>query len=67
MQWVEGYPGSQAYGPPGMREKKPEVGYIEIQDEAPEEWLGEIEVAFLSYEKLPLLGKPFFNEVRAAT
>ena len=46
-----------------MREKKPEVGYIEIQDNAPEEWLGEIEVAFLSYEKLPLLGKPFFNEV----
>ena len=46
-----------------MREKKPDVGYIEIQDNAPEEWLGEIEVAFLSYEKLPLLGKPFFNEV----
>ena len=48
-----------------MREKKPEVGYIEIMDDAPEEWLGEIEVAFLSYEKLPLLQKPFFNEVLA--
>ena len=63
LQWVEGYRGSQAYGPPGMAEKRPEVGYREITNDAPGEWQGEVEVAFMGYERLPLLRKPFFNEV----
>ena len=32
-------------------------------DKAPPEWLGEIEPTFLSYEAVPLLKFPFFNEV----
>ena len=32
---------------------------------APPEWLGEIEPTFLSYEAVPLLKIPFFNEVNA--
>lgn len=31
--------------------------------QAPPEWLGEIEPIFLSYEAVPLLNFPFFNEV----
>ena len=31
---------------------------------APPEWLGEIEPTFLSYEAVPLLNFPFFNEVQ---
>ena len=45
-----------------MAEKKPDVGYREITDSAPKEWLGEIEVAFMGHEALPILQKPFFNE-----
>ena len=32
-------------------------------DQSPPEWLGEIEPTFLSYESVPLLNFPFFNEV----
>ena len=32
-------------------------------NQAPPEWLGEIEPTFLSYEAVPLLNFPFFNEV----
>jgi len=32
-------------------------------NKAPPEWLGEIEPTFLSYEAVPLLNFPFFNEV----
>ena len=32
-------------------------------DKAPPEWLGEIEPTFLSYEAVPVLKFPFFNEV----
>ena len=32
-------------------------------DKAPPEWLGEIEPTFLSYEAVPILKFPFFNEV----
>lgn len=37
----------------------------EIGDDnkAPPEWLGEIEPTFLSYEAVPILKVPFFNEV----
>lgn len=41
---------------------------VEVQEvgegaKAPPEWLGEIEPTFLSYEAVPLLNFPFFNEV----
>ena len=32
-------------------------------DEAPAEWLGEVEALWLSYEHNPFNGKAFFNEV----
>ena len=32
-------------------------------DKAPPEWLAEIEPTFLSYEAVPILKFPFFNEV----
>lgn len=32
-------------------------------NKAPPEWLGEIEPTFLSYEAVPVLKFPFFNEV----
>ena len=32
-------------------------------NKAPSEWLGEIEPTFLSYEAVPVLKFPFFNEV----
>ena len=33
-------------------------------NKAPPEWLGEIEPTFLSYEAVPVLNVPFFNEVQ---
>jgi hypothetical protein len=36
---------------------------VGINNQAPDSWLGEIEVTHLSYEAVPLLRKPFFNEV----
>jgi hypothetical protein len=36
---------------------------VGVNDQAPDSWLGEIEVTHLSYEAVPLLRKPFFNEV----
>lgn len=35
-----------------------------MNNQAPDSWLGEIEVTHLSYEAVPLLNRPFFNEVR---
>jgi hypothetical protein len=40
-----------------------EVQEVGEGDKAPPEWLGEIEPTFLSYEAVPLLNFPFFNEV----
>jgi hypothetical protein len=38
---------------------------VGVHNQAPGSWLGEIEVTHLSYEAVPLLRKPFFNEVVA--
>lgn len=32
-------------------------------NKAPDSWLGEIEVTHLDYERVPVLGRSFFNEV----
>jgi len=40
-----------------------EVQEVGEGDKAPPEWLGEIDPTFLSYEAVPLLNFPFFNEV----
>ena len=37
-----------------------EVG---VGNKAPDSWLGEIEVTHLDYERVPVLGRSFFNEV----
>ena len=38
---------------------------VGVNNQAPDSWLGEIEVTHLAYEAVPLLRKPFFNEVPA--
>ena len=51
---------------PGGKKKYPNVRYsqeLSENNEAPPEWLGEIEPTFLSYEAVPVLNIPFFNEV----
>ncbi len=42
---------------------KVEVQEVGEGNKAPPEWLAEIEPTFLSYEAVPLLNFPFFNEV----
>lgn len=36
---------------------------VGVDNQAPDSWLGEIEVTHLSYEAVPLLRRSFFNEV----
>lgn len=65
-QWKDAYPDAVLYGCPGLPDKEPEKGYdaeVGVNNQAPDSWLGEIEVTHLSYEAVPLLNKPFFNEV----
>jgi len=72
--WICGYPGATGWACPGLRERKPEVGWqrslAELLDAPngltsrvpPAEWEGEIDLCWLQ-DQVPLLGKPFFNEV----
>lgn len=66
QQWIDAYPDAKSYVCPGGMKKYPDVDYtqeIGEGDKAPPEWLGEIEPTFLSYEAVPVLKFPFFNEV----
>ena len=63
LQWKQAYPRATSYGPPGFAKKLPKVDAVELRDAAPLEWLGEIDLAYLSYERLPFLNKAFFHEV----
>ncbi|EIE18708.1 hypothetical protein COCSUDRAFT_20322 [Coccomyxa subellipsoidea C-169] len=65
-QWIERYPGARSYACPGLKQKEPEVPYTtELGGGGgdPPEWLGEVQSTWLSYERNPFNGKPFFNEV----
>lgn len=66
LQWIERYPGARSYACPGLKQKEPEVPYTtELGGGGgdPPEWLGEVQSTWLSYERNPFNGKPFFNEV----
>ena len=62
-QWKQAFPQAKSYGPPGFQSKFPQLKPIELRDKAPDEWLGEIDPAYLAYERNPFTGKPFFHEV----
>lgn len=65
-QWKEEWPDAVLYGCPGLKEKKPEEGYdqeVGANDAAPASWLGEIEVAHMKHEAVPIFNVPFFSEV----
>ena len=66
MQWKDEWPDAIMYGCPGLMQKKPEEGYEEevgVDDAAPACWLGEIEVAHMKHEAVPIFNVPFFSEV----
>ncbi|KAL3138407.1 hypothetical protein ABBQ32_006203 [Trebouxia sp. C0010 RCD-2024] len=66
QQWIDAYPDAKSYVCPGGMKKFPDITYTQElgrDDKAPPEWLGEIEPTFLSYEAVPILKFPFFNEV----
>lgn len=65
-QWKDGYPEATLYGCPGLKEKKPDIGYNEeIGDPAgqPSSWPIEIDYSWFNCETTPIIGSPFFNEV----
>ena len=64
IQWKRAYPQAISYGPPGFASKVPQLNPIELRDTAPAEWLGEMDLCYMSHERLPIIGKPFFHEVR---
>ena len=65
LQWQDAYPDAKLYACPGLQEQN-EVKYdteLSSNEGAPPAWLGEVELACLSYERNPFTGSPFFNEV----
>ncbi|KAK9807495.1 hypothetical protein WJX72_000868 [[Myrmecia] bisecta] len=66
QQWMEAYPDAKSYACPGLKAKQPQVSYtaeVGQGDTSPADWLGDVESTFLSFERNPFNGKPFFNEV----
>ncbi|CAN0151858.1 unnamed protein product, partial [Discosporangium mesarthrocarpum] len=67
-QWVDAYPEARSYACPGLVERVPEVAFTASvgdrpgDDDAPEEWGGEIKACFMDCEVNPFTGRPFFNE-----
>ncbi|KAG8468603.1 hypothetical protein KFE25_013686 [Diacronema lutheri] len=60
--WIEAYPGATSYACPGLRERKPHVGWTRTVglpgDQHP------LEACWVSAERVPLIGsEPFFSEV----
>jgi len=54
---LERYPEAQAFGPPGIQAKRPDVTFTALlENEAPEAWRGQI-------DQRVILGVPEFNEV----
>lgn len=71
-EWIRAFPNATSYACPGLRERKPEVGWERSLEELcdrglsssspPAEWGGEIELCWLK-DVIPLTSRPFFNEV----
>jgi hypothetical protein len=67
QEWIEAYPDATSYACPGLREKRPDIGYDrDVCDVPPAACGGEIECVWFGNERSPfnLLGDaPFFSEV----
>ena len=67
LQWKDAWPEATLYGCPGLTAKHPEQGYDEevgVDDAAPTCWLGEVQVAHMRHEAVPIFNVPFFSEAR---
>jgi len=72
--WIREFPDASSWACPGLRERKPHIGWKRSLEDLldapggltsnvpPAEWEGEIELCWLR-DQVPLLKKPFFNEV----
>jgi hypothetical protein len=72
--YIREFPEASSWACPGLRERKPHVGWKRSLEELldapggltsnapPAEWEGEIELCWLR-DQVPLLNRPFFNEV----
>jgi hypothetical protein len=73
-EWARELPDACSWACPGLRESKPHIGWKRSLEELldapngltskvpPTQWEGEIELCWMR-DQVPLLGKPFFNEV----
>jgi len=53
-QWIDAYPEATSYCCPGLREKRPDIGYdLEVGDACPEAWGGEFECTWVEEERAP--------------
>lgn len=66
--WIRAYPDAISYACPGLRERKPEVGWTRSVGgpaDPPPEWdTGVLDLCWVGAERVPLIGsEPFFSEV----
>jgi hypothetical protein len=60
--WIRAFPDATSYACPGLRERKPEVGWTKSVGEPGDEH--PLETCWISAERVPLIGsRPFFSEV----
>lgn len=59
-QWVAAYPEATGYAPPGMPASAPR--HTVLARMPPAAWLGEVRSVLLDFERVPVLGKAFFQE-----
>ncbi|KAG5192403.1 hypothetical protein JKP88DRAFT_204283 [Tribonema minus] len=66
QQWIHAYPDATAWACPGLKDKKPDIGYdrtIGTTADAPADWPREIGFVWLNCERVPVLNQAFFSEV----
>lgn len=74
--WIRAFPEATSYACPGLRERKPEVGWDETigasvttgdhpvwSDVCPPAWNDEFHVCWMDAERGPFMDRPFFSEV----
>mmetsp|Transcript_57520 Transcript_57520/g.66436 ORF Transcript_57520/g.66436 Transcript_57520/m.66436 type:complete len:332 (-) Transcript_57520:85-1080(-) len=76
--WIRSYPEAISYAPPGLRQRKPNIGWeVDIgckqqpdvdgssiwTSEVPEAWGGVITACWIDRERIPIVGRQFFSEV----
>jgi len=71
-QWISRYPDAISYVCPGLKERKPEVGWDESigidstgqwSDVPPASWGGVFDLCWIDAECGPFMNRPFFSEV----